>query len=742
MSALKSANSQDDCVARSIVECFGSDSSRCGYCRRPNSSRTFGVWAHRLDVRDYQNMLDAGWRRSGCYLYRPDLRTTCCPSFVVRLEVSRFKPSLSHKRVLKRLRRYSGTGSQSSVRSSPSRMSSSTLSQSGSIDWMSGDRTTNQSSQNVNTSNTSDSFTTQTRAHLLDIVQNAVTDCFGSNRLVPSLTIPDSTQVASRMKVFPPRQKPSLPQLKQGSASGSQGSIGPMTWCTNAAMILAAAERASRRDETAVSGISGTDRRKRANDIEGAIQRQLAIAHSLLPYIEQKICGAFLVTVSNPGFINFLPVIEPSSAVASIPIPSRIPSRDLSSSPKFSDSVSLVEASVVAKSTGHKRVKVAQAPLSHPHTPGDALDVITDEDPPMSGETRGGRDEKDVVGDDEDGSDGEKMTTSCDEIELDDDVNGDDNDDGESDDDDDDDDDDDLYMDDLDDPILKDPSVGRGSFARINEVMKDGEFSMEVVPPKFRSDSYDLFRKYQTTIHKEPPSRCSRESYLRFLVDSPLVNERVSGSVDVWYGSFHILYKLSGRLFAVGVVDLLPNCLSSVYLFYDPEVSKLSPGTLSALKEIEWVQNVKQWYPSMRYYYMGFYIHSCPKMRYKANFVPSELLCDESKVWVPTTRALPLLNASNGKFVRLAPSDCAPAPEATNFMIDDTEIAILTDESKLQLKLVGNHGEKRWKLLSLRSLSRLLDARGVEQLEAGRKQLEVFIRLVGRNSAMYFIHVL
>lgn len=37
--------------------------------------------------------------------------------------------------------------------------------------------------------------------------------------------------------------------------------------------------------------------------------------------------------------------------------------------------------------------------------------------------------------------------------------------------------------------------------------------------------------------------------------------------------------------------------------------------------------------PAIDSYYMGFYIHSCPKMRYKAHMKPSELLCPEVYTW-------------------------------------------------------------------------------------------------------------
>lgn len=49
------------------------------------------------------------------------------------------------------------------------------------------------------------------------------------------------------------------------------------------------------------------------------------------------------------------------------------------------------------------------------------------------------------------------------------------------------------------------------------------------------------------------------------------------------YGSFHQQYWLDGELIAVGVVDILPKCVSSVYLFYDPNYSHLSLGTYGAL---------------------------------------------------------------------------------------------------------------------------------------------------------------
>ena len=74
-------------------------------------------------------------------------------------------------------------------------------------------------------------------------------------------------------------------------------------------------------------------------------------------------------------------------------------------------------------------------------------------------------------------------------------------------------------------------------------------------------------------------------------------------------------YRLDGRLIMVGVIDVLTTCISSKYLFYDPAFSFLSPGNISALYEIAITQRMAKKDTGLHYYYMGFYIHSCDKMR-------------------------------------------------------------------------------------------------------------------------------
>uniref|UniRef100_A0A182F442 Arginyl-tRNA--protein transferase 1 n=1 Tax=Anopheles albimanus TaxID=7167 RepID=A0A182F442_ANOAL len=98
-------------------------------------------------------------------------------------------------------------------------------------------------------------------------------------------------------------------------------------------------------------------------------------------------------------------------------------------------------------------------------------------------------------------------------------------------------------------------------------------------------------------------------------------------------GSFHQQYWLDDRLIAVGVIDVLPYCVSAVYFFYDPEFHFLSLGTYASMRELAFARTMNRQLPSLTNYYMGFYIHSCPKMRYKGNLQPSYLLCPEVYSW-------------------------------------------------------------------------------------------------------------
>jgi arginyl-tRNA---protein transferase len=163
---------------------------------------------------------------------------------------------------------------------------------------------------------------------------------------------------------------------------------------------------------------------------------------------------------------------------------------------------------------------------------------------------------------------------------------------------------------------------------------------------------FELYKKYQTIHHGDSPSSVTKSSFSRFLCESPLIPAPASfyppgGAPPSGFGSFHQQYWLDGRLIAVGVIDVLPKALSSKYLFWDPDYASLSLGKLASIQEIAWIKEAHASCPSLKYYYLGYYLHTCHRMRYKAEFGPSDLLCPVKQCWVPIDRVTAVLDENH-----------------------------------------------------------------------------------------------
>ncbi len=75
----------------------------------------------------------------------------------------------------------------------------------------------------------------------------------------------------------------------------------------------------------------------------------------------------------------------------------------------------------------------------------------------------------------------------------------------------------------------------------------------------------------------------------------------------------------SHRLLAVAVTDLVPDALSAVYTFFDPEESTRGLGTLAILHQLEWAAR-----DGRSHLYLGYWIAGHDKMDYKRRFAPLE----------------------------------------------------------------------------------------------------------------------
>ncbi|KAH9940591.1 arginine-tRNA-protein transferase [Amylocystis lapponica] len=175
------------------------------------------------------------------------------------------------------------------------------------------------------------------------------------------------------------------------------------------------------------------------------------------------------------------------------------------------------------------------------------------------------------------------------------------------------------------------------------------KFSVTLEPASYSDEKFALYESYQSEIHLEENN--SPDGFEGFLVESPLTREPLSYAsappdhLPREYGAYHQMYRLDGELIAMGVIDILPNCVSSVYFMYEKKWERFSMGKLSALRETALAKEIHDaGAEDVQSLYMGFYIHSCQKMRYKGDYHPSYLADPEEYTWFPLETCRPLLD--------------------------------------------------------------------------------------------------
>ncbi|XP_045500708.1 arginyl-tRNA--protein transferase 1 [Colias croceus] len=226
-------------------------------------------------------------------------------------------------------------------------------------------------------------------------------------------------------------------------------------------------------------------------------------------------------------------------------------------------------------------------------------------------------------------------------------------------------------------------------------------------------ETHEVYVKYQMTVHGDKPEKCTEPKFSDFLVQSPLMEEYSEVGPPCGYGSFHQQYWLDGKIIAVGVIDILPKCVSSVYFFYDPQYMNLTLGTYGALREIEFTRHLHSLCPELKYYYMGFYIHSCRKMRYKGNYFPSDLLCPETYKWFPLKDCIPKLEIT--PYSRLNP-DIDSVDDNYPNESDINYIPILFKGQVLIYKMYKRRSGKNNDMEELLDYARLVGAKTAKSL--------------------------
>lgn len=144
----------------------------------------------------------------------------------------------------------------------------------------------------------------------------------------------------------------------------------------------------------------------------------------------------------------------------------------------------------------------------------------------------------------------------------------------------------------------------------------EGRFEIELGRPRSDDEHLALYRRYQASQHGSDGQSSDDESYERFLCETV---------ADTWELSWR---DASGTLVAVGIIDVVPQGLSTVYFYWDPSLRDLSIGTYSALYELGLC---RRW--EKRYYYLGYLVAGSKTMSYKAGFAGGEVW--DGTQWLP-----------------------------------------------------------------------------------------------------------
>ena len=154
------------------------------------------------------------------------------------------------------------------------------------------------------------------------------------------------------------------------------------------------------------------------------------------------------------------------------------------------------------------------------------------------------------------------------------------------------------------------------------------------------NERLQVYKKYQMKIHNDPPEKITKERYNNAWGETNLIDNigiKLPKDLDKKvkhpemypkkYGTYNFIHRIDGKIVAVGVWDILPTSLSSVYLYYDTDYQFLDLGVFTAIREIEYAKSFHDLIDkNFKYYMMGFYCETVQKLRYKGFYQPTELL--------------------------------------------------------------------------------------------------------------------
>jgi len=133
-----------------------------------------------------------------------------------------------------------------------------------------------------------------------------------------------------------------------------------------------------------------------------------------------------------------------------------------------------------------------------------------------------------------------------------------------------------------------------------------------IADPEFDPEHFALYRRYMAARHADGSMADPNPSdYLDFLTSD-------------WPETRFFDFRLATRSVAVAVYDALPNGLSAVYSFFEPELRARGLGVYAVLRLIALTREL-----GLEWLYLGYWIGASDKMRYKERYRPQQRLVGE-----------------------------------------------------------------------------------------------------------------
>ncbi|GAB4263732.1 MAG: arginyltransferase [Deferrisomatales bacterium] len=165
-------------------------------------------------------------------------------------------------------------------------------------------------------------------------------------------------------------------------------------------------------------------------------------------------------------------------------------------------------------------------------------------------------------------------------------------------------------------PLRVPVAAFRPSKSQRRTLRRNTDLSLSFGRPRLTEEKHRLYARYLEMRHDGKMSG-SWQELEGFLYRSP------TDTVEMTYRD------PAGALLGVGICDLTPVAVSTVYFYFDPDQARRGLGTFSSLTEIAVARSL-----GLSYYYLGFWVKGCARMEYKSRLRPSEALCTDGR-WRP-----------------------------------------------------------------------------------------------------------